>query len=580
MLTSRWWEGPDWLRLPQQQWPNTEFIVDEELVNVEKKKSSIKPVSSMSIQVTGDPWYAKRQSYIQNLRILAWIQRFKTNCLAKKRSQTRQCGGLSMKEVFNSELLMIGLIQQECFPNHSNFIDGLRVDKNKENNLYFVLTKIMNRQDTGRFKQPLLLPHSHPVVDKIIEEEHKQCGHAGVQFLVARLREKFWIVKSRLAVKRVVQKCVICKRFNQKPATVQSPPLPENRVKDAKVFEVSGIDLAGPLYLKDDSKVWIVIFTCGIYRAVHIETVESINSEEFIMAMSRFIYKRGRVAIVYTDNGTNFVKTAKLFGKLDWNKIQAAFNIHRIQWIFIPPASPWWGGFWERLIRMLKEYLRKILGQSKLNKVQLDTALALVESLMNNRPLTYISEDQNDLTPLTPAAFIQDINQNEFPEFNVLKDQEFRQKYKELVTLKEELRSRFRSEYLGQLVERSKPVNNVQLDIGDMVFVVDDKRKRLEWNLAKILEVFPGKDQNSRVARIQTANGELTRSFQRLIPLEVKSNETQFFNKPKAIQRASSQKQAAPKSTKFKGSTIVNDEKEITTKSGRKVKAPLRFRFN
>ncbi|XP_037037370.1 uncharacterized protein LOC119075084 [Bradysia coprophila] len=581
LLKSRWWEGPDWLRLHQQQWPNVEFTVDEEKVNAEKKKSSVKnPVSSMSIQITGDPWYAKRQSYIQNLRILAWIQRFKENCLAKKKNKPRRSGTLSMKEVFNSELLMIGLIQRETFPKDSNFIDGLRVDKNKENNLYFVLTKIMNRQDTGRFKQPLLLPHSHPVVDKIIEEEHKRYGHAGVQFLVAKLREKFWIVKTRLAVKRITSKCVVCKRFNQQPATVPISPLPENRVKDAKAFEVSGIDLAGPLFLKNGSKVWIVIFTCGVYRAAHMETVDSINTEEFILAVSRFISRRGRVAVIYTDNGTNFVKAARLFGKLDWNKIQATFHVHRIQWIFIPPASPWWGGFWERLIRSLKEYLRKILGQSKLNKVQLDTTLAFVESLLNNRPLTYVSEDQDDLTPLTPAAFIQDISQTEFPEFKVLKDHEFRQKYKDLVTLKEELRSRFRSEYLGQLVQRSKPVDNIQLDVGDMVFVVDDKRKRLEWSLAKILEVFPGKDQNSRVARIQTANGELTRSFQRLVPLEVKSSETQFFDKPEAIKRAKLQKQDTSRPIKFKKSAIIRDEKEIITKSGRKVKVPLRFRFN
>lgn len=457
------------------------------------------------------------------------------------------------------------------------------MSRNNDYNLYHVVTKILNRQDVGQFKQPLLLPHVHPVVDKMIEEEHKQHGHAGVQFLVAKLREKFWIIKTRKAVKRVIKKCVICRRFGAAIVTVPTAPLPENRVKDAKAFEVSGVDLAGPLHLKDDSNVWVVIFTCAIYRAVHIESVEKIDTAQFILALSRFIYKRGRIAIMYSDNGTNFVKAAKLFGKLDWDEIQAATNIHRIQWIFNPPASPWWGGFWERLIKTLKEYLRKILGQNKLNKVELDTALSFVESLLNSRPLTYIGEDPEDLIPLTPAAFIQDINSSDFPEIIVLEGGHFRQKYKDLLTMKEELRTRFRSEYLGQLVQRTKPTNCFSFEVGDLVFVVDNQRKRLEWSLARIIELYPGNDKEIRVARIKTSNGELIRSLQRLIPLEIKSTEIPLINKLDVVKKAKEVQQkeensGASKSDKKK--LVKDDMKEIVTRSGRTIKAPLRLHFN
>lgn len=409
LLKSRWWEGPDWLKLPQDQWPVEKYTTNEEEVNKEKKKTSNVIVTKNSVAIIDEPWYSKGASFLLSLRMLAWIVRFKNNCLAKKRNLSRQSGRLTVSEVNNAEVLMVGLIQQQAFPEKADFIDGLRVSRDNKFNLYHVTTKIMNRQDTGRFKQPFLLPHAHPMVDKIIEEEHKRCGHAGVQFLIAKLRERYWIVKTRKAVKQVIKRCVTCKRFGAPAVSVPIAALPENRVKDAKTFEVSGIDLAGPLHLKDDSKVWVVIFTCAVYRAVHIESVEKMNTEQFILALSRFIHRRGRISIIYADNGTNFVKAARLFGKLDWNKIQAHMNVHRIQWIFNPPASPWWGGFWERLIRILKDYLRRILGQNKLNKVELDTSLTFVESLMNSRPLTYISEDPDDLIPLTPAAFIQDI---------------------------------------------------------------------------------------------------------------------------------------------------------------------------
>lgn len=578
LLESKWWEGPDWLKLPENQWPNEKFETDEEKINDEKKKITNSSVTNVTVQQVGDLWFARRQSYVQNLRILAWIQRFKNNCLARVRNSDRQSGWLTMVEVYKAEIAMVDLIQRQVFPKNSEYIEGLRVARHPEHRLYCVHTKIMNRPDVGRFKQPWLLPHAHPMVDKIIEEEHKQHGHAGAQFLIAKLRERFWIIKNRKAVHRVIKKCVTCKRYSKVTTTVPITPLPENRVKDARVFQVSGIDLAGPLYLKDGSKVWVVIFTCGVYRAVHIETVESINTEQFILALFRFISKCGRISIIYTDCGTNFVKSAALFGRLDWKKIQEATNVHRIQWIFNPPASPWWGGFWERMVRTMKEYLRKILGQSKLNKVQLDTTLAFVESLMNSRPLTYINEDPDDLIPLTPAAFLRDIESSEFPELMVLNDKHFHQKYKDLVTMKEELRSRFRSEYLGQLVQRSKPTQDMVFKVGDVVLVVDETRKRLEWPMARIIELCPGNDNKIRVAKIKTKNGELTRPLQRLVHLEVQTNSIDI-GKDVLQKSVKLDNERSSKNFKLKESVITDDEKEIITKSGRRVKAPLRLKF-
>ncbi|XP_037029723.1 uncharacterized protein LOC119069705 [Bradysia coprophila] len=576
LLEARWWEGPEWLKLPKNEWPNEQFETDEDKVNEERKKSANIATMSNTTEKIEDPWFAKRQSHLLNLRILAWVQRFKNNCLARSKNTIRRSGWLTMAEVQQAEITMVRMIQQQSFPKDSEFIEGLRV-KQQEEKLYYVKTKIMNRVDLGRFKQPLLLPHTHPVVDKIIEEEHKQHGHAGAQFLIAKLRERFWIVKTRKAVRRVIKKCVVCKRFGKAETTVPIAPLPENRVKDAKVFEVTGIDLAGPLYLKDNSKVWVVIFTCGIYRAVHIESVESINTEQFILALSRFISHCGRIAIIYSDNGTNFVKAASLFGKLDWKRIQEATNVHRIQWIFNPPASPWWGGFWERLVRTLKEYLRKILGNNKLNKVQLDTALAFVKSLMNSRPLTYITEDQDDLVPLTPAAFLRDIEPSEFPELVTLNESCFQRRYKELLTMKEELRSRFRSEYLGQLVQRSKPTQDIKFEVGDVVLVMDETKKRLEWPMAKIIEIFPGHDKKTRVARIKTKQGEIVRTLQRLVHLEVKASEINI--QEEAVLKSKKLNKKTPTQFKLKGSVIENDQKEIITKSGRKVKTPIRFQF-
>ncbi|GFY67957.1 integrase catalytic domain-containing protein [Trichonephila inaurata madagascariensis] len=59
----------------------------------------------------------------------------------------------------------------------------------------------------------------------------------------------------------VLNGCLKCKRYKAKPLANESCPLPEDRVSDAIAIEMTGVDLAGPLFLKNSSKVWIVLFT-------------------------------------------------------------------------------------------------------------------------------------------------------------------------------------------------------------------------------------------------------------------------------------------------------------------------------
>ena len=65
------------------------------------------------------------------------------------------------------------------------------------------------------------------------------------------------------------------------------------------------------------------------------------------------------------------------------------------------PASPWLGEFYERLVRSVKTSLKKILGKSLLSYEGLVTVLLKTESVINGRPLAYLSEDDlgDTLTP-------------------------------------------------------------------------------------------------------------------------------------------------------------------------------------
>ncbi|GFX04968.1 integrase catalytic domain-containing protein [Trichonephila clavipes] len=72
-------------------------------------------------------------------------------------------------------------------------------------------------------------------------------------------------------------------------------PLPADRVENSTVFEVIGIDFAGPLFLKNGEKVWVALFTCAVYRAIHLELVACLSTDSFLLALRRFISRRDSV---------------------------------------------------------------------------------------------------------------------------------------------------------------------------------------------------------------------------------------------------------------------------------------------
>ncbi|CAL1291815.1 unnamed protein product [Larinioides sclopetarius] len=201
------------------------------------------------------------------------------------------------------------LVQKEVFNGPSDpRLRSLNVVTDK-NGLLRVKTRAIYSQDTEDFKYPVILPGDHPAVVNLIIHKHKNLMHCGNQILLARLREKYWILKGRKSIRKI---CVRCRRFSSRSVKMNLPPLPEDRVRDASVFEVFGVDLAGPLFLRDGSKAWIALFTCAVYRGIHLELLSSMTTESFLLALRRCIARRGRPSVVYSDNGTNFVGAQRI----------------------------------------------------------------------------------------------------------------------------------------------------------------------------------------------------------------------------------------------------------------------------
>jgi hypothetical protein len=132
LLQSRWWEGPQWLKETEDTWPSHSPEADPDEVIKEKKKCAIS-----AMMVTGDPhpWYCSRfSSYLKNIRVVAWIQRY----VDKIRGKSKMTGELTEQEVQKAERKVFEMVQREtfrCQPNTST-IDGVRVEQ--DNSIFIV----------------------------------------------------------------------------------------------------------------------------------------------------------------------------------------------------------------------------------------------------------------------------------------------------------------------------------------------------------------------------------------------------------------------------------------------------------
>ncbi|GIY40737.1 endonuclease, partial [Caerostris darwini] len=361
-----------------------------------------KIIVDLSVKIEKPEWFERLSSFSKIVRVFCWMMRF-VNKLRKKPSYGTKT--LTVEEKAKAEIILWSIEQKKHFHEKENSVHGLQVVRGDDEVLR-VKTRIIEREDDLSFLYPILLPSKHYLTECLIREYHLKYCHAGVQILAAKLRLQYWIFSSKRNIRSCVSRCVVCKRFTAKALTTPPIQLPFDRVRESAIFEITGIDLCGPLLLKPRGKAWIVLFTCAVYRAIHLEPLTSLSTESFMQTLRRFIARRGRPSTVYTDNATNFRGTDNALKKIDWKKISEN-ECYPIKWKFNPPTAAWC----ERLIRSVKSLLVRILGRSSVNFEELLTILCDVEASINSRPLTYISDDSDELIPLTPSLFLQDIKQ-------------------------------------------------------------------------------------------------------------------------------------------------------------------------
>ncbi|XP_037930962.1 uncharacterized protein LOC119665788 [Teleopsis dalmanni] len=271
-----------------------------------------------------------------------------------------------------------------------------------------------------------------------------------------------------------------------------------------------------------------MLFTCAAIRAIHLELVKKLTTNSCIDALRRFIARRGCPETIMSDNAKTFKRANKELQKLETLfKTEVFQNIAAnkgISWKLIPERAAWWGGFWERLVKSVKICLKSAIGKLILTYDELNTLLTEVEYVVNIRPLTYITNDEKDLEPLTPAHFLNSC-QHSFiiDEFNYDRS-EVADLWQKRRTLIVRYLKRWQQEYLNQLrsIHYNKARASRSVNEGDIILVDDNLKTRLQWEMGVIKNVHHGRDNRIQACDVYMGNNlTLKKPIQLLYPLEV-----------------------------------------------------------
>ncbi len=313
--------------------------------------------------------------------------------------------------------------------------------------------------------------------------------------------------------------------------------LPEARTTPAPPFDRTGIDFAGPFYVRQGHtrkpvliKTYACLFVCLTTRAVHLELCADLSTEEFLASLKRFCARRGTPSHIYTDNGTNFQgarneikELQRLHLSTDTQQAISHFSSKTsIQWHFIPPRAPHFGGLWEAGVRSMKTLLRKQVAPHPLRFHKLSTILAEAEAIMNSRPMTPLhSTEVDDDLVLTPGHFLIGRPLKAPPAATTDKSKISNLRRWALVhRLTQDLWTAWQGRYLQSLQARpkwTKRTRDFQED--DIVYVKDEVLKHRDWPLARIIKTFPGDDGRVRAVDVKCRGNVYRRPTNKLILL-------------------------------------------------------------
>ena len=207
----------------------------------------------------------------------------------------------------------------------------------------------------------------------------------------------------------------------------QMAPLPDSRLSMSPPFDVTSLDLFGPIEIKDTvkqrtrKKVWGVIFNCSSTRAMYLDLTEDYSTDAVLHTIRRFVSIRGCPSEMISDQGSQLISAAKDIAELvkdwDWGSIATWAATKQMKWTVVPAEGQHQNGLSESLIKSVKRTIEHKVKPHIMTFSQLQMMLFEIANLLNSRPISVITgSDPDEPEPLTPNHLLLGRATGEVPQ--------------------------------------------------------------------------------------------------------------------------------------------------------------------
>ncbi|XP_026101210.1 uncharacterized protein LOC113072449 isoform X1 [Carassius auratus] len=416
---NRWSHGPPFLLLSSENWPANPTECPE-IDKSEFKKSAFCGVVAVNGQFGSEykTWTELVKAIAQELHGAAG-----------------ESGEPTANTYQTAETFILQKVQSERFPEelqrlrsgkplqHNSRLLSLTPEYDTSTNLIRVGGRLRHAETLDpALKHPIVLDSRHPAVKLLLQDFDKRLCHPGPDRVFAEIRRKYWVLRGRAAIRILQHACTECQRLRAKPTFPKMADLPVARLRLYKpAFHSTGMDCFGPFLVKIGRRVekrWGILYKCLTTQALHVDLLNSLDTDSFLMSLRRFIARRGSPVELLSDQGTNFRggerELCEAFQAMSPD-LQRKLAPQKIAFHFNPPAAPHFGGVWEREIRSIKMALSTTIGDQTVPEEVLGTVLIEVENILNSKPLGYVSCNVADPDPVTPNLLLTGRLDNSLP---------------------------------------------------------------------------------------------------------------------------------------------------------------------
>ena len=543
-----WFNSAPFLHLPEESWETIDLPAvdanDPEVIH--EASLAVNTTNVQEDQSLLERLECRISRWLRMTRVVGWMRKYIQRYVMKLPVEA----DLDVEDVIQAEMAVVRMIQGRHFK-----IEGREIGKvsrqlssldpyTDSSGVLRVGGRLRNAEEDENLKHPIILPNNCTAVTRLVEWHHQRLHHLGRTTTVNDLRsEGFWLISYNAQVRKVIHKCVPCRRKRGKLQEQKMSDHPISRLCTEGPFVHCGLDMFGHVMIKErrrEEKRWVILFTCLSCRGIHLETVTAMDTDSFLLALRRFLARRGPVRSILSDNGGNFVGASNelrnAYMEMDHERIKSTLLTQLCEWIDWkrnPPHSSHKGGVWERQIRTARSVLSSILTShaNRLNDESLRTLMAEVEAIVNSRPLAVESLGDEELAAITPNHILTMKSKvvlsppGTFTEADIY----CKRRWRAVQYMADEFWKRWRREYLSTIQARQKwkeVKRNVQ--VNDVVLLKEQDLRRNQWPLGRVVETFKGDDGLVRTVRVKIANAvePLVRSIVKVVVL-VESEEVE-----------------------------------------------------